>query len=280
MKKVLSTALILGALYGTANAAPINSPIYMPEAGKFLSTMDIGYTTSDFDKTVPGLKDDLERSWNINLDGKFGINDRLALNYGFDFDFARKIGGARQSAEFVNFYFGATARAYEMDAHKFDVILNVGQEEAMLYTENNVFVDLALRYGLELNSYNMGFSIGGRFFNDFRSEDYRLKKDFAFVVKFENEFIFSDSFTVGLDLYLNANGDIRNKVEGEVNTKIKSHQEYGFNIDANYALCQNNYIGAYFDMSMSNAKFDVSSYGTIAKDPIQYKFGLRYTTQF
>ena len=42
MKKVLSTALILGALYGTANAAPLTSSIYMPETGKVLSNLNIG----------------------------------------------------------------------------------------------------------------------------------------------------------------------------------------------------------------------------------------------
>lgn len=295
MKKALSTALILGALYGTANAAPVTSPIYMPEAGKILSTLDIGYTTSKFDKTPDGQSDKIEKSWNINLEGKFGIMDRLALNYGFDFDFSRKIFDVDTSANFTNFYFGVTSRVYEIDAHKFDVILNVGQGEQSILAYEQVFVELGLRYGLDLDSYNLGFSVAGRYINDYErgdSEDItreKLKNKYAFSVKLENEFIFTDNFTVGLDLYLNMRDKIKldspeyDKVANVTKagtTKYKSSQEYGFNLDANYALAENNYIGAYFDMSYSNLKSEVDVDGERKKDQMTYKFGLKYTSQF
>ena len=50
--KFLSTALILGALYGTANATSITSPIYMPEQGKISTDLKIGFTKSKFDVII------------------------------------------------------------------------------------------------------------------------------------------------------------------------------------------------------------------------------------
>lgn len=283
MKKVLSTALILGALYGTANAAPITSPIYMPEAGKILSTLNIGYTTSKFDKKPDGDSDKLEESWNIEAEGKFGIMDRIALNYGLNFDFARKIANEDESAKFTNFYVGVTGRVLDVNANKLDIILNVGQEEAPIYSTDQVFVDLAVRYGLELDMYNLGFSIGGRFINDWESgkgatKD-KLERGFAFTFKLENEFIFTERFTVGLDLFFNMNDDIKYKTLG-AEQKWDSYNEYGFNLDGNFALGESNYIGAYFDMMVSDLEGPNDLVGQKFKDPIEYRFGLRYTSQF
>ena len=75
MKKALSTALILGALYGTANAAPITSPLYLPSAGQITSTTKLGYTTASFDKSPEGVSDKLEDGVYLDLDGKIGINN-------------------------------------------------------------------------------------------------------------------------------------------------------------------------------------------------------------
>ena len=95
--KFLSTALILGALYGTANATSITSPIYMPEQGKISTDLKIGFTKSKFDKRPEGESDKFEESWNLDAEGKMGLTDGIALNYGFDFDFARKIRNQQNS---------------------------------------------------------------------------------------------------------------------------------------------------------------------------------------
>ena len=105
MKKVLSTAFILGALYGTAHAAPITSPIYMPEKGEVLSTLDIGYTISEFDKVPVDSTDKLDEAVNIGLYGQVGLKENLSMNYKFNFEFARKIYDDDASAKFNNFYF-------------------------------------------------------------------------------------------------------------------------------------------------------------------------------
>jgi len=300
MKKVLSTALILGALYGTANAAPATSPIFLPEAGKILSTLNIGYTTAKFDKKPNGESDKLEESWNVEAEGKFGITDRLSLNYGFDFDFARKVWDEDQSAKFTDFYVGVTGRVVDVDDNRFDIILNVGQEEAPIYTKDQVYVDLALRYGLDLEKYNLGFSISGKYINDWEdgkgAMKEKLERGFEFGVKLENEFIFSESFTVGLDLFFKMHDDIKFKgldveydeglaefqTNGVETSKWDSYNEYGFNIDANFALANDNYIGAYFTMSFSD--LEEKSYedvdGKRFKDPTEYRFGLKYTSQF
>ena len=283
MKKVLSTALILGALYGTANAAPITSPIYLPEAGKILSTLNRGYTTSEFDKKPDGAKKELEESWNIVAEGKFGLMDKLALNYGFDFDFARKIRDEDESAKFTDYYFGVTGRVLDIDANKLDIIFNVGQEEAPVLPYDQVYVELAVRYGLDLDMYNLGFSIGGKYINDYESgkgaNKDKLERGFAFTVKLENEFIFTERFTVGLDLFFNMNDDIKEKTGSVVTEKWDSYNEYGFNLDGNFALTDNNYIGLYFGMALSDLEGPKDAPQKY-KDPTEYKFGLKYTSQF
>ena len=296
MKKVLSTALILGALYGTANAATVTSPIYMPEAGKILSTINVGYTTSEFDK-APSFADgyrytkDLRESWNIGAEGKFGITDRLSLNYGVNFDFARKIAKNDESAKFTDYYIGLTGRVVDADAHKFDIILNVGQEEApVFYNVEQPYVDLALRYGLDLDMYNLGFSIGGRYINDYETElvsygKSKLERGFDFYLKLENEFIF-DRITVGLDLFYTMHDDLKSRnLVFDNEFKWDSYNEYGFNVDVNYALTEDNYIGVYFDMTFSDLKnkttlIDGEQTSDHWKDPTEYSFGIKYTTQF
>lgn len=279
MKKVLSTALVLGALYGTAGAAPITSPIYMPEAGKILTDVKVGYTTSEFDKKPDGAKKELEQSWNIDLAGKMGLTDSLGLNYGFDFDFARKAMDLDESAQFTNFYFGLTGRVLEADANKVDVIFNVGQKSDYIYLDDQVYVDLAVRYGLDLDMYNLGLSAGARYTNDSESDTYKVERGFVFKFALENEFVFTEDFTVGLDLFYAINGKTEQKDLGALESRIKSYSEYGFNLDANYALNRNNFVGAYFGMALGNLKYEEVSIGEW-KDPTGYKFGVKYVSQF
>lgn len=283
--KFLSTALILGALYGTANATPITSPIYMPEEGKIITDLKVGYTKSKFDKKPVNMSDKLEESWNVIADGKMGLTNEIALNYGFDFDFARKIRNGDKSAKFTDFYLGMTGRVYDSMDNKFDIIFNVGQEEDTLVSlQDQVYAELAVRYGLDLDMYNLGFSIGGRYINDYENKDddgnsYKVERDYLVYFKLENEFIF-DEFTVGLDLFFNMNGDVKEKNNNAIIAKFDSYNEYGFNIDANYALTENNnYVGLYFTMAQSDFKGPKDS-SLQYKDPTDYKFGLKFTSEF
>lgn len=284
--KFLSTALILGALYGTANATSITSPIYMPEQGKISTDLKIGFTKSKFDKRPEGESDKFEESWNLDAEGKMGLTDGIALNYGFDFDFARKIRNGDKSAKFTDFYLGLTGRVMNTEDNKLDIILNVGQEEdTIISLQDQVYAELAIRYGLDLDMYNLGFSVGGKYINDYEDKDgdgitsYKIERDYLVSFKLENEFIFNE-FTVGLDLFYNINGDIKEKTDGITTAKFGSYNEYGFNVDANYALTEdNNYVGLYFAMAQSDIKGPKDSVQQY-KEPTEYKFGLKFVSEF
>ena len=152
--------------------------------------------------------------------------------------------------------------------------LNVGQErEIILSGESQFYADLALKYGMDLNNYNMAFSIGGKYYHDAEYTNTKLEKDYAFYAKLENEMIFNQ-MTVGLDLFYNLNGDGK-FVDGVNVSKYDTYNEYGFNLDANYALNQDAYVGAYFTMSLNDLdNMDVY------KDVTEYQFGLKMTSQF
>ena len=276
----LSTALVLGALYGTANAAtPITSPIYMPEQGKIATELKLGYTTSSYDKVSEGMGDELEKTWNVNLDGQMGLSNKLALNFGFQFDIAPEYYGEKASEEFTNYYMGLTSKFYECGKHKMFATLNIGQErDIILSGETQVYADLALKYGLDLNEYyNMAFSIGGKYYHDAEYTDSKLEKDFAFYAKLENEMIF-DQMTIGLDLFYNLNGDSKVYLGNTEIGSYDTYNEYGFNLDANYALNQDAYVGAYFTMSLNDLEYESS--GNYRKDLTEYQFGLKMTSQF
>ena len=178
------------------------------------------------------------------------------------------------SEEFTNYYVGLTSKFYECGKHKMFATLNVGQErEIILSGESQVYADLALKYGMDLNNYNMAFSIGGKYYHDAEYTDTKLEKDYAFYAKLENEMIFNQ-MTVGLDLFYNLNGD--GKLVNNLGvSKYDTYNEYGFNLDANYALNQDAYVGAYFTMSLNDLdNMDVY------KDVTEYQFGLKMTSQF
>lgn len=276
MKKVLSTALILGALYGTANAAPLTSPIYMPEVGKVLSNLNVGYSMSKFDKKPAGESDKLQKGMNINLNGQVGIMDQLSMNYNFNFDVFRKLYNEDASAKFTDFYLGLTGRVVNGDANKFDVIFNIGQEESPYTESDHVYTDLTARYGLDLDVYNLGLSAGVKYVNDYENGDLKIRRDWDIHFKVENEFIFTENFTMGLDMFYNLMSQYKFKDKSGAipDYKIKAYDEYGFNVDANYGLNENNYVGVYFNMAFNDISNDEY------KDVTKYNFGVRFTSQF
>lgn len=267
MKKILSTAMILGALYGTANAAPVTSPIYMPEAGKILSNINLGYTTQQTDKDIYNT-DKLYSAINLGLEGKVGVMDGLSINYGFNFDFARKVLDEDSSAKFNNYYIGVTGRVVDVDANKLDLILNVGQADDTLLRDflvgqsNRAYVEFGIRYGLDLDVYNLGLSVKGKYVNDVECVGTQgIDGGFDVAFALENEFIFTENFTMGLDLGYSINKDY-----GDLDYNI-----FSLNVDVNYALTQNNFIGIYYGMDLNDTDYI---------EPTTYKFGLKFTSQF
>ncbi len=284
MKKILTTAFIIGSLYGTAQAATITSPIYMPTTGEATTSLDIGYTKSHFDRVeVGGVEDskELERSWNVNLNGKYGLNEQISLNYGFDFDFSREIERIDQSSKLTNVYIGFTGRIIDSGANKFDILLNVGQQANkywFYYTYDQMYANLGLRYGLDFDSYNVGITVGSQYTNEYKDGSEKIDSEFNFYAKLENEIIFTNEFTMGLDLFYTYNPRNDYGVSGLFKYHYKAFNEYGFNVDLNYALNDSNYLGVYFGMSENDFKEDSS--GDIRKDLTEYNGGVRLTTRF
>ena len=159
------------------------------------------------------------------------------------------------------------------------------EEDTIISLQDQVYDELAVRYGLDLDMYNLGLSVGGRYINDYENKDgdwitsHKIERDYLVSFKLENEFIF-DEFTVGLDLFYNINGDIKEKTNGITTAKFGSYNEYGFNVDANYALTEdNNYVGLYFTMAQSDIKGPKDS-AQQYKEPTEYKFGLKFVSEF
>ncbi|MDD2840465.1 MAG: hypothetical protein PHY80_05100 [Rickettsiales bacterium] len=284
MKKVLTTALVIGSLYGTAQAATITSPIYMPTTGEMITSLDVGYTKSTFDKVeVNGAQTgtrEFEKSWNLNLNGEYGLNEKVSLNYGFDFDFNREMNKTDQSAKLTNAYIGFTGRVFDSDAYKLDVLFNVGQQAEKYWTNydnDQTYANLALRYGLDLDMYNVAITVGSQYTNEYRYGTVKIDSEFNFFAKLENELIFTDKLTMGLDLLYTYNP--KNNYKYSVyNDSYKAFSEYGINADLNYALDDNNYLGVYVGMLENN--YNENNTGSQSKDLTEYNGGVRLTTRF
>ena len=266
MKKVLTTALILGAFYGTANAAEITSPIYMPKKGEIINDLSFGKYNYSIDNENFGLRL-IEKGLNISDSGKIGLKDNLSLNYGFKFNFNRKFDNsgnvAKISEEFYDRYFGLTARAYDNEANKLDIILNFGQIDTP-------YVDLSARYGLDLNNYNLAFSFGGIYYRPNKVQgSYRNQEKMQYYFELDNELVVTDSITFDLNLkYLKDRG-----------TEWKYGKDDGANIYSvyaglNYSLNKSNYIGIYFENTWNHEEDQYTF------DSTNYNFGIKLTSQF
>lgn len=273
MKKVLTTALILGAFYGTANAAEITSPIYMPKKGEIINDLSLGKYNVSYDNKEGffGLRL-IEKGLNISDSGKIGLRDNLSLNYGFRFNFNRKEndGGdvIKISEEFYDRYFGLTARAYDNEANKLDIILNFGQI-------NTPYVDLSARYGLDLNNYNLAFSLGGIYYSANKEGNHREQEKMRYYFELDNELAFADNFTFDLNLkYLKDRG-YKWKNDPNIGTgKEKGSDIYTIYAGLNYSLNKANYLGIYFENTWFHGqKEDI-------KDITNYNYGIKLTSQF
>jgi len=266
MKKILVASVALAALYGTANAAPVTSPIYLPSAKEVVSDLSIGYGALNFDTVPADASDAIRESANIGVDVLYGVTNNVSVAVGGNFNFLTKDYDQDSTARFSHYYIGVVDRVFSdaSNTNKFDVALSVGSASEQTY------VDLSVRYGLELSTYNLAFSIGGTYYNDIETQGVSvLEKDPSFYFKLENEFIVSTNFTFGLDLFYNINGDFTRSA-----VSYDAYNEYGFVIDANYILCNNSYAGVYFGMGFSDFETTVSS------DTVGYVVGLKFTSKF
>ena len=80
-------------------------------------------------------------------------------------------------------------------------------------------------------------------------------------------------------MYLNLNDKIKYTNGSDDKIEFGTYEEYGFNLDANIAMSQNHYLGAYFNMFLSTLEGPKNAEAKL-KDPIGYDFGLKYTSQF
>lgn len=270
MKKVLTTALILGALYGTANAAEITSPIYMPKKGEIINALSLGQYNAAYDKEDMFDLRLIEKGLNILDSGKIGLRDNLSLNYGFEFDFNRKVNKAgnvvKISEEFYDRYFGLTARAYDNEANKLDIILNFGQIDTP-------YVDLSARYGLDLNNYNLAFSFGGIYHSADEEGNSREQEKMQYYFELDNELAFADSFTFDLNFkYLKDRGEkFRN---APITGKSKGSDNYTIYTALNYSINKANYLGIYFENTWSHGQKEY------IEDKTNYNYGIKLTSQF
>ena len=296
--KFLLTAVVLGSLYETASAVmPITSPIYLPEKGEFVNQLNFGYYKQKMNPKV--INDDIGHTYAskyVSVDGMYGLTNKVALNYNAQLNFNQKYTYVNKvmntelykkfSADVVNYSLGLTARLFECQYDKIDFIFNLGSYSDY-DLDSQMYADLALRYGLNFKYYNFALTAGLIHYFDYQNNYKDKVYDYIYIentkyentvyFKLENELIF-DKFTVGLDLYYNLVGKEKYKYIDvgyhEFYNTLDSYNEYGFNVDANYALNNNMYLGAYLDMSKSTLDSDTS------KRPQTYSFGLKLTSNF
>lgn len=288
MKKIVSTTFIIVSLYGTAKATTITSPIYMPSQGKTTTSLNIGYTKSTFDKVeIAGIETtkEFEKSWNLNLNGNYGLNEKVSLNYGFDLDFHREMEKKEESSKLSKVYVGFTGRLINSNSNKIDILFNIGQEANKYWTDyrtDQTFANLGLRYGLDFNMYNVALTVGSQYTDRYRTDNSKIDSEFNFYTKLENEFIFTDEFTMGLDLFYTYNPK-NNYFDGVDNQSFKAFSEYGFNVDFNYTINDDNYIGVYFGMLENNiSQYVILTSGSRQdyRNLTEYNGGIKLTTQF
>lgn len=296
--KFLLTAVVLGSLYETASAVmPITSPIYLPEKGEFVNQLNFGYYKQKMNPKV--INADIGHTYAskyVSVDGLYGLTNKVALNYNAQLNFNQKYTYVNKvmntelykkfSADVVKYSLGLTARLFECQYDKVDLFLKIGSS-SLYELDSQMYADLALRYGLNFKYYNFALTAGLIHYFDYQNNYKDKVYDYIYIentkyentvyFKLENELIF-DKFTVGLDLYYNLVGKEKYKYIDvgyyEFYNTLDSYNEYGFNVDANYALNNNMYLGAYLDMSKSTLDSDTS------KRPQTYSFGLKLTSNF
>lgn len=276
MKKFAFAVILCCVFVNNTFAMPIASPVYMPKPGQIFSDIRLGYEVASFDKSYNSATDELKKSWIFAINGKYGLFERLAIDYGATLDFERKIFNKNESASLVNYYFGFTSRFLDYTYNKFDLILNLGQEEYEYNPDyKQIFLRFGLKYNLDLKYYNLAISALGKYTNNYKKGNETLKRSMVYSLKMENEIIFTEIFTVGVDLFYTFFGKIKYNTAAFPNGIIKSYNEYGANLDLNVRVNSTDFISIY-GSAIGN---DINLLDRL-KNKIEYKFGIRYLLNF
>lgn len=276
MKKILFTIFLFCICATAAFSTPLSSPLYMPKPGQVFSDIRIGYEIANFNKITNATSDELKKSWIFAINGKYGLFERLAIDYGATLNFERKIFNKNESASLVNYYFGFTSRFLDYTYNKFDLILNLGQEEYEYNPDyKQIFLRFGLKYNLDLKYYNLAISALGKYTNNYKKGNETLKRSMVYSLKMENEIIFTEIFTVGVDLFYTFFGKIKYNTAAFPNGIIKSYNEYGANLDLNVRVNSTDFISIY-GSAIGN---DINLLDRL-KNKIEYKFGIRYLLNF
>lgn len=310
--KVLSTALILGSLYGTANASvSLTSPLYQASKGELKTEVSLGYTKNMWDKVsgLPGMPiSTLEnKGGNVNLEGQYGLTDYLALNYGVSYNLTQRgnvytLAKYKASPEFKNYYLGLTGKLYDCGKQKAYLTLNVGQNDNYMpsdfgvSTVPNTYFDLSLKYGLDLNNYNVALSVGGIYDMSYTKDvsiageaiSNKAKSTQALYTKLENE-VKLGKVNLGLDLYYLLQGSKYNIVympgDDLLLSNANSYNEYGVSLTADYALNDGMYLGLYGSLYKNDKEELILDTGRGTGDiggkkEYGYTYGVKLTKSF
>lgn len=290
MKKLLFIILIC-LIYHTTLSTPITSPIYIPESGKILSNLNVGYDKFEFNNKKALT------SYKLSTNGLIGIFEILSLNYNVEYLFHTKnrILNGNISDSFNAYGIGLTFRTFKNDFNILDIILNVGKDKLLILdTETTPFFNISLKYGLNFSHYNTALTFTTEFLDkyvqDLSNADFQKQNSMRnYILSFENEIIITNTFTIGLDFLYKWNDEINN-INYSSNSQLlsfyKLKDNFTINTDLNYAINDNNYIALYYMFTSLKSKYNyLDSNNTSNNISNQtnikyYSFGLKLTTYF
>lgn len=305
--KFLLTTLMLSSLYEVSNASiSITSTLYMPKPTEVLANVELNY---DKLETTEG-DDSYFKHKTLILDGKIGLTDKFALNYGAKLNFGNEYTTQgwegemlyNTSSKLKDYYVGLTARLLDKTYGILDVEFNVGKGtiSKMAFAANqntSLYMDLSLKYGLAFKNYNVALSVGGIKQNDSKTKEFdntnythsnKLKHGNSAYFKLENELVLGKT-VVGLDLYYDLYGkqkQINTSYDWTETNTTDSYGKYGLNLNVGYNLTDNLNVSFYADLSKDNLEYkkyewiDGITKVTTYKDQKEYQYGLKLTTSF
>ena len=246
----------------------------------------------------------------LTVDGKIGLTDKFALNYGAKLNFGNEYTTQgwegemlyKTSSKLKDYYVGLTARLLDKTYGILDVTFNVGKGtiSKMAFAANqntSLYMDLSLKYGLAFKNYNVALSVGGIKQNDSKTKEFdntnytysnKLKHGNSAYFKLENELVLGKT-VVGLDLYYDLYGkqkQVNTAYDWTETNTTDSYGKYGLNLNVSYNLTDNLNVSFYADLSKDNLSYQtymlVDGITKIIeyKDQKEYQYGIKLTTSF
>lgn len=298
MKKIILFIFLI-TISKPIYATPITSQLYIPEAGKMLNTL-IFANKQNKSNNIQQIK-----ALSLDLNGLFGLTETLSLHYNLEYVFNAKqeYEPKNQSSEFNYYYIGFINRMFENDFSMVDVEVNVGENELRFYgiaPKITPTINANIKYGLNFEYYNIGFSIGTEFFDKYTKKRNEFLTDtqdkmINYLFSLENEVVLLNILTINFNFYYKWNDDIindyTNTKEGEeiiYENKYKLKDNFRLNTSINYSITPNNYIGLYYEyeyFKLNYTQTTTQSSSNISRKYNESKikihsFGARLTTYF